>query len=225
MKRFLILPLFVLVACVGGETESTKDEVGVVRTYEPVVSSFGDQERLRAICQSLAVKESHLGILSSTNKEYKFSYGQKNCDDQTMPALKDVVTTIKKSGTSFYFSPKTSEAFAFTDVETTTEGVMKEVCRFGGAAESPVRDTDASSVAIWWTTYVSSEHCSPGAGNLCIHIQTGTSKDGRSYKITKDEWIKFNLQNENEGFFIERKLATSAGCSKGRTLEIKAKLK
>lgn len=224
MKRFLILPLFALVACVS-ESESTKDSVGNIRTFDPVMSTFEDQERLRAICQSLSVKESQLNILSSTNREYTFSYAQKNCDDSSMPAMKDVVTTIKKNGASYFFSPKNNEAFAFSDVETTYEGAMKQVCRFGGATESPLRDTDASSVAVWWTTFVSSEHCRPSAGALCIHLQTGTSKDGRNYKVTKDEWIKFKLQNENEGFFIERKLAASAGCTNGRTLEIKAQLK
>lgn len=224
MKRLLILPLLALVACVS-EDKPVSDAVGVTRHFEPVIATVEDQERLRSICAALAAKEGQLSILASMNREYTFSYAQKDCYESSLPALKDVVTTIKRAGSSYIFSPKNNESFGFDNVETTTEGVMRELCRFGGAAESPVRERDSSSVGIWWTTFVSTQHCHPGYGTLCIHLQTGVTSDGRTYKINKDEWIKFKLIDPNQGFFVERKVVSSAGCSKGKTVEIKAILK
>lgn len=222
MKRFLLLPLLVLSSCVS-ETQKPSDTVGATRVYQESLSTVEDQERLREICLAMERKESELPIL--VNSQYKFSYSRKGCNDTALPAEKIIVTTLKRSGMTYFFEGNDGQEFGFGQVETTTEGVMRQVCKFGGVSSSPVRESETSATAVWWSTFTSGEHCKPGFGTLCIHLQTGKTRDGINYAINSNEWIKFKIQDQNDGFFIERKLISSAGCKDGKELEIRAVLK
>lgn len=221
-KILLLIALLGLVSCAGDERPL--EEVGETKTFEPLVN-YEDNERVRVICNALSAKEGKLNVLVASAKEYNFSFIQKGCDEEKLPAAKDVPTRIMKNSSGYYFNPKNGEAFGFSDVETTDDGVMKLICNFAGTLESPIRSAPTSKTAIWWTTFTDSSHCQPGFGNLCINIQTGSSKDGYNYGIHTSEWIKFKVMDDEEGFFIERKLISKSGCAKGKTLEMRAKLK
>lgn len=223
MSRFLVLPLLLLISCVS-EQKPSPDTVGDTKKFEPI-TNIEDNQRVLAICNALSAKESVLNILASSSKQFTFSFAQKNCDSDKMPEAKLVPTVITRSDANYFFKSKNGEAFGFNDVETSDSGVMKAICNFGGTLESPLRSAPSSKTAVWWTTFTDTKHCQAGFGNLCVHLQTGTSKDGYNYKINTNEWIKFKVMDTNEGFFIERKLISSAGCSKGKTLEMKAVLK
>jgi hypothetical protein len=223
MSKLLLLSLLVFsVSCLPVEEKG--DDEGGIKTWEPI-TNIEDNERVHKICESLRAKESVLNVLVSSAKQYTFSYAQRNCDQEKWPEAKLVPTVITESNSTFSFSPKNGEAFGFKNVETSANGVMKAICEFGGTLQSPIRTNGGSSVGVWWTTFTSSKNCEPGFGNLCIHLQTGTTKDGTSYQIHTEEWIKFKVLDENEGFFLERKLVSSAGCKKGQSMEMKAVLK
>ncbi len=223
MTKFLFLPLIFLLSCVS-EPAKNPDSVGDTVPFQPA-TNLEDNERVKAVCKALANKENILNVLSSSGSEYTYSFSQKNCGEQVLPAAKDVVVKVGRSDNGYIFKPKNGEAFGFSDIETTSAGVMAEICKFGGTLESPI--TSGSTGAIWWTTFTASEHCSPGFGTLCVHLQRGNSVDGQRYRIHTNEWIKFKLFDSNEGFFIERKLISSAGCkgvNRGN-LEMRATLK
>lgn len=221
-KILLLIALLGLVSC-GGE-QPPVEQIGDTKTFEPVVTE-GDPERVQVICDALAAKEGMLSVLVASAKEYTFSFAQKGCDEAEFPEAKLVPTRIQKSGSSYFFSSKNGEAFGFSDVETSKDGIMELICGWTGVLESPLRSSPTSKTAIWWTTMTDPAHCKSGFGNICINIQTGSSKDGYNYKIHSNEWIKFQVSDDNQGFFVERKLISSAGCSKGKRLEMRAKLK
>lgn len=221
-KIFILIALLGLASCAGDQP--VMDEVGETKTFSPLIN-YEDNERVRVICNALSAKEGKLNVLVASAKEYTFSFAQKGCDETKMPAAKDVPTRIMKNSSGYYFNPKNGENFAFSEVETTDVGIMKLICNFPGTLESPIRNTPTSKTAIWWSTFTDSSHCQPGFGNLCINIQTGSSKDGYNYSIHTTEWIKFKVMDAEEGFFIERKLISKSGCAKGKTLEMRAKLK
>jgi hypothetical protein len=221
-KILLVLSLLVLASCNPSETPT--DSVGDQKFFEPL-TNYEDNDRVKVICNALSAKEGQLGVLISSARQYTYTFAQKSCEGTSLPVAKDVPVKIARNGSNYFFVPKNGEAFGFSNVETTDDGVMRAICNFGGTLESPVRPSPSSQTAVWWTTFTDSTHCEPGFGTLCIHLQTGSSKDGYNYKIHTNEWIKFKVLDENEGFFIERKLISSAGCAKNKNVEMRAKLK
>lgn len=221
-KFLLVLSLLALAACTPAE--QPEDSVGDQKFFEPL-TNYEDNDRVKAICSALSAKEGQLSVLVNSARQYTYSFAQKGCDAAVLPEAKDVPVKISRNGDNFYFAPKNGEAFGFSNVETTDDGVMKSICNFGGTLESPIRTSPNSKTAVWWTTFTDSSQCQPGFGTMCIHLQTGSSTDGMNYKIHTNEWIKFKVLDENEGFFVERKLVSSAGCAKKKNLEMRAKLK
>lgn len=223
MSKFLLLiALLGLISCSGDQPVG--NDIGEVKTFDPLIN-YEDNDRVKAICGALAAKEGMLNVLVASAKEYTFSYAQKGCEEEKMPEEKLVPTKILKNSAGYYFSSKNGEAFGFSDVETTNDGVMSLICNYGGTLESPLRSSPNSKSAVWWSTFTDSSKCQAGFGNLCINIQTGSSSDGYNYTIHTNEWIKFKVLDENQGFFIDRKLVSKAGCKKGKTLEMRALLK
>jgi hypothetical protein len=181
-----------------------------------------DSERILAICRALSSKEDLLNVLVSAGTEYSFTYSEKNCDQSQASASKNVTAVISRSDSGFIFKTKQGETFGFSDVETVSKGVMAELCQATGSLMSPVQTSRTG--ALWYTTFTSSEHCQSDINGICIHLQRGSVLDGLNYKIHTNEWIKFKIANDKRGFFTERKLISSAGCSKS-TIERKAVLK
>lgn len=221
-KILLVLSLFVLVAC--APQEPVQETVGEQKFFEPI-TNYEDNERVKVICNALSAKEGQLGVLVNSARQYTYTFAQKSCEAAALPDAKDVPVKISRNGDNFYFAPKNGEAFGFSNVETTEDGVMKAICNFGGTLESPIKTSANSKTAVWWSTFTDASQCQSGFGTMCIHLQTGSTTDGYNYKIHTNEWIKFKVLDENEGFFIERKLLSSAGCAKKKYLEMRAKLK
>lgn len=223
MTKFLFLPLFFLLSCIS-EPAKTPDRIRETVPFQPI-TNIEDNERVKIVCKALENKENVLSVLSNSGTEYTYSFAQKGCNDPAMPAAKDVVVKIARADNGYIFKTKNGEAFGFTDIETANAGVMADICKFGGTLESPI--ASGKTGAVWWTTFSSSEYCQPGFGSICINLQRGNSTDGTNYRIHTNEWIKFKLYDQNEGFFIERTLISSAGCksAKGGKLEMRAVLK
>lgn len=222
MSKFLLLPLLALVACVS-ETKQTPDSVGDIKRFEPIMVTFEDSERIQAICRALSSKEDLLSVLVTTGAEYTFSYTQKACNESELPTPKNVVTTIQRPDSNYIFKAKDNVTFGFADVETATKGVMREICQNVGSLMSPMQTS--STGAVWFTTFTPADHCQSDANGMCIHIQRGSAVDSVNYKIHTNEWIKFKLTNDKRGFFMERKLISSANCNSGKTFEKRAVLK
>jgi hypothetical protein len=225
MSKILLLPLFLFLSCVSSpETKQTAATVGTAKRFEPLMVSYEDGERIKAICSALSTKEDQLDVLSTANTQYTFSYGQKGCADAKASAPKTIATTIQRTdGNNFVFKATGGDAFGFSDVETSTSGVMATICQNSSSLVSPLQTSKTG--ATWFTTYMGSELCKSDANHFCIHIQRGSTSNSLDYNIHTNEWIKFRITNEKRGFFVERTLISSAGCSKKQTIEKTAVLK
>jgi hypothetical protein len=222
MSKLLLLCLVFLIACVS-EPQITPDSVGEVKRFEPLMVTFEDNERIQAICRALSSKEDLLDILVSTGAEYNLTYTQKGCGEQELPTPKSVIATLKKVDVNYIFKPKNGEFFGFPDVETYSKGVMKDICQNSGSLMNPMQTSRTG--AIWFTSFTSTAHCRSDANGICIHIQRGSVTDNASYRIHTNEWIKFRVNNDRRGFFVERKLISSANCSPNNTIEKRAEFK
>jgi hypothetical protein len=222
LKVFALLGILFITSCAVESPTESSDSTGEIRTFNPI-TSLEDNERVLRICSALRNKEAVLNILIASGNEYRFSFAQKGCSDPALPTAKEVVTSIVQTDSGFVFRPRSGEPFAFVDVETSTKGVLKEICNFGGTLESPILVNSGN--AIWWSTFTNATYCQAGFGTLCIQLQRGTTRDGMNFKIHTNEFIKFKLQDNDEGFFIERKVISSAGCSGDNRVIMEARLK
>jgi hypothetical protein len=226
MSKLLILPLVMLISCVSDNSKPTEDNVGQLVEFSPL-TSYENNERIKVICQALTRKEDQINELANSGSKYTFSYTEKGCGVSEFPAAKDIVVKLvrldpRPDSRWYAFKAISGEVFSFEDVELASQGALADLCNFGATLESPIK---TSTGALWWTTYVDSKDCNSGFGNMCIYLQRGTSVDGRMYRIHTNEWIKFKVMGESDGFFLERKLVSTAGCSKGQELVRKAILK
>ena len=222
MNKILVLLSLFIISCVG-DKETSPGMVREVRRFEPLSVTFEDNERIQAICRALSAKEDLLSVITSSGLEYHFSYSQKGCSDNSLGTPKSVVTTIQRSDFGHIFKPKNNEEFGFPDVETFSKGVMAEICQSSGSLVNPIQTSRTG--ALWFTTFTSSASCQPDPNVICIHLQRGSVVDNLNYKIHTNEWIKFKISKDKEGFFIERKLISSASCPDQGTIEKRATLK
>ncbi len=222
MKLTALLTLLLLsVSCMTEQEAKTGSTTGEVVRYEPLTPAPEELTRIRSICSALDKKEQLLNVL--VNSKYTFSYAQKSCKDNDIEAPSNVEVSLQKSSGQFIFRKASGDAFAFSDVETTEMGAMSEICSNLMDLKSPMQTS--SSGAIWFTTFTSSKDCESDYNHVCIHIQRGSHSAGYDYKIHTNEWIKFKIRDQREGFFVERKLVSSADCQAGRTVVRRATLK
>ena len=222
MKLFSIICLFGLVSC-AQEQQKAIGTVNEVRNFEPITVSYEDSAKIQAICGALSSKAEVLDILVNNGTEYTFDYSQKGCDDKEPSEIKQVVATIQPSAENFIFKTKNGEAFGFSDVETSEKGIMAEICQNNGHLMNPIQTS--RSGAIWFTSFPSARDCQSDAYTACMYIQRGTVIEGTQYQIHTNEWVKFKVNGDKRGFFIERKMISSAGCGAGKTLSRQAVLK
>lgn len=215
MMKFLFVALFIVAGCVSEENTITTNGKEV-RNYEPEPMNDTIIARVKAMCNALSYKQDRLSVLVST--EYTFGYSQKGCSSKSSSApLKDVRVTIAKSGSDYSFKALNGETFGFTDVETNTTGMMKEVCEnVDNGLTSPMQTS--STGALWLNIYTTKEDCVSDADAFCIQVSRGSVIDGSRYAIHTNEWMKVKISGSNRGFFTERKVASTANCGDGQYL-------
>ncbi len=222
MKHLLILPfVLMLAACVDAPKTETPSEQE--RRFEPIETSEEDGRRIDAICRALTLKEELLPVLASGNTIYTFSYSRKECGDRGASLSKAVPTRISESGGYFVFAPTEASEFGFRDVETASKGALEQICQNTGRLQSPIQTSRQS--ALWFTSFEAGGECEADANHYCIYLQRGVLTDSETYRIHTREWIKFRITDEKRGFFTERKIVTSTGCSGRATSERSAKLR
>lgn len=223
--KYILLSIFILsfVSCMPEQVPEDSLSLSEVVRFEPLMVTVEDNERINAICSALLDKEDILDVIVTSGKEYLFDYGQKGCQDSSFPSMKRVTTSIQRSEINYFFRPKENDVFGFPDVETTTKGVLTQICANTQNLMNPMQTSSAG--ALWFTTFTSSEHCQSDAQGICIHLQRGSVVNDFYYKIHTNEWLKIKITNDNRGFFKERKLISTAACSGKGFIEKRASLK
>jgi hypothetical protein len=216
LKLILIMTLFVVSSCSPVPSDNTT--IGKIRRFEPLAVTVEDTERMKRICLALSAKEDLLSTLVLSGEKYDFTYSEKGCLDKTISSSKMITTKIVKNEGNYIFKASDNETYFFSDVETTSKGVMSEICKNLSGLTSPVQTS--SSQALWFTSFISGQDCQADENTICIHLQSGSvMEDGLSYRIHTNQWLKFKVTNGRLGFFTERKLITSLTCSGIETLE------
>lgn len=220
MKSILILALMILfIGCNKEEEVKTPDTE--VRNFDPLMVDAQDQARLKTICDALDSKEERLPSLETS--KYIFAYSEKGCNDSNLGPESDVKVSIQREGTNYVFRKNYDENFSFPNVETSDVGVMSVICANIHDLRSPLQTS--SKGAIWFTTITSQKQCASDYNSMCVNIQKGEVQSGQRYTIHTQEWIKFKVQDERRGFFVERRMISQADCADGKKIEKYTRLK
>ncbi len=223
MKHLLTLTLILVLAACNETSKTEEASPDKERRFEPVEISFEDGRRIDAICRALTLKEELLPVLASGSTIYTFSYSKKNCADREASVPKAVATQISDSGGSYVFVPRNGDEFGFRDVETASKGALAQICQNTGRLQSPIQTSRQG--ATWFSSFQAGGECEADANHYCIYLERGILSDADTYQIHTREWIKFRITDEKRGFFTERKIVTSTGCSAGGTSVRSAKLR
>lgn len=221
MKCILLLSMLSLLsACKVAVKNEQEGSAGKLVTFSPQVVSGEEEKRIQKICHAIAEKSDRIHSYST---RYTFNYAEKSCADESMRPSRDVAVQMEDRGNGYFaFRPETADTFAFTNVETSSSGVLSEICK--RPSESAVQINGGRS-AQWWTTLIRSAECSSDGDHVCVHVKTGSLVSGNQFRIHTDEWIKFKVTSGRLGMFTERKLISEADCASGYTVERRAKLK
>jgi len=200
----------------GVEEPVSRDEF---RTFNQEPLSTQDLANVKAICSALVQKEDLLSVLVANRADYVFSLQEKNCEAEGLSPEMTIVTNLVGEGL-YYFRPRVAPNFPFSNVETKTNGIMAAIC-----AEPDMSPLQTSpDTAIWFTT-AASKHCKDQPDSVCIHISKGNYNSNGEYKIHTNEWARFKVTGERQGFFTYRKLVSSYVCPEGKNIELRATLK
>jgi hypothetical protein len=219
MRLAILSVLLLSVACISKPDEAAVAPLEYKR-FEPLMVSPADHSRLRTICNALESKEARLPVLISS--AYSFSYAQKACAENEIGEASNVEVTIQRPHSDYIFRQSNGDIFIFP-FETSLSGTMVEICANVQDLRSPLQTS--SKGAMWFTTFTSTAHCSPGTDSMCVHIQRGEHVNEMNYVIHTNEWITFNVRGSRTGFFSERKLISQADCGPNQIIERRATLK
>lgn len=222
MKSFLLI-LFLVIGCgKSPSSSSSKIVLGQERQFNPVAVSGSLKDDIAVICQALINKSNALpGLIGSS---FTYSVASKSCEQESLSGTSDVAVVIQKPAANFVFKVQSSGLdFVYSDVETTSSGIMGEICSRGDSLTNPFQLSNGS--ALWLTTGASSE-CTPGPGQKCIGIDTA-SVQGTGYKVHTREWITFNTNSSlpRVGFFTERTTVSASICGTNQQTQTRAVLK
>ena len=221
MMKLVFVALFVIAGCVGEETKTTTNGKEV-RNYEPEPASDAVASRIQIICNALSYKQDRLGVLINT--EYTFAYSEKGCSKsgKSSEAPKPVRVSIQRSNIDYVFKSINGETFNFSEVETSTSGMMKEICSNITGLMNPIQTSPTG--AIWFDIYTNNNDCASSSDAYCIQVKRGSVIDGTSYAIHTNEWMKVKISGTDKGFFTERKVASTANCPDGQFIQRSAQL-
>lgn len=209
----LVLTLGFLVSCTEEQAPTPKSNLGSIREFLQTPVSGNE---FAYLCDKLEQKEGRLPSLSTAQVEYNFSYAQKNCADSQLGPASEVAVTIDQLGGNYFFRPVGNASFGFKEIETSTEGIMKEICANVRALVNPLMT--GSSSAIWFRR-VNEGDCRTDKNNICIKFEKGVIDNYNRYAIHTEEMIQFSLSGNTAGFFVKRYLNTVGNCGKGQSIQ------
>lgn len=216
-KSLLLVSSLVFIAsCTEEGTQTPKSNLGSIREFIQVPVN-GDE--FANLCAKLEQKEDRLPSLSTAQAEYHFSYAQKNCSEAQLGAASEVSVTIDQLGGNYFFRPVGNATFGFKEIETSSEGIMKEICANVRALTNPLMT--GSNSAIWFRK-VNEENCRSDKNNICVKFEKGTIDGYNRYSIHTEELIQFGLTGNNTGFFVKRFMNTVGNCNKGSSIQRQA---
>lgn len=222
MKYSLLGLSLLALSCGKIDLSTSSSGIGTVKQLQTASISTGDHLVFDSICQALVQKGQKLSL--SQPSGMTFDVVQKDCDGNNVVFDSQVVRVENSSGYRFV-NQTTNAAFVFPEVETSTSGIMKEIC--GGASSLPIiSGSEAKTVSA---SGLSSADCPTASGERCLVVEYGTKVEGttNSYKIYKKEFVRFNTVTTSGkyGYFTYRKSFSGSVCDQNKSVESQVTLR
>jgi hypothetical protein len=224
MKFSILILLAFSVSCGRYDVTSGQSaSIGEIKSLTVRSISASEQNTLSQMCSALSTKTAT--ISSATGSTFTFGTSQTDCQGQSVGSG-DVATYIQNLGSSFVFKRRSDNSdFFFSNVETTSSGVLSEICSNLGSLSGGF--TTGQEVTYFKTTDILSADCPPASGEVCIYTEKGTDQGNNTAKIHTKEWIRVRL-NSNQGkvgFFTYRRKVSQSYCGQNQVQIQSATLK
>src|SRR5689334_19293169 len=141
MKTLALISFIMLAGC-GKYTYENSADFNSSKELAPVLLSTDDSKKIRDICDTLSVKEQTISSLQGNS--YAFTDTRKNCTDSGFNSIGETLVTLtNQNGVLKFVEGNGSTLYYFSEVETRSTGVMKQICDQTNF-ESPIKGTDGS---------------------------------------------------------------------------------
>lgn len=224
MKYSLAFMVFLAVSCgkyIPGSMTDTS--IGEVRTLSVSPAAVTPETRTNvvAICNALLQKEAILS--TAVNTTHTFTANQTDCQGSAISSGTQNVTIQRGSG-GYVFRKVEGGDFMFPEIETTSSGVLSEICSNISNLRNPI--IGRSEAVYFATSGINPSDCSPLFGELCIQVETAFVQGSTATIHTKD-WLRIrtNPAQARLGFFSQRKRVTRSYCGQNEVLSFTATLK
>lgn len=219
MMKFKGLSLLLILAACGGD-HPPGNSLGQLRSYDPIVMNDTEVQRLTSICTALSSKSNFL--FASGSSSYNFAIQESKCGVPVTNSPVTVPVSLQPPSMVFQRTDVPAAPFVFPQVETTSTGVMSTICADLSRPTSP-RNIGGKPT---WISTTQTLDCVPGANEICLLMESGSGEAENQVKITKQEWIKFNVTpgTPQTGFWTGRQLTTSEDCTSTQNSAVSARL-
>ncbi len=217
MKLFFIL-IFAMAALSCGKIKQPKKNSGLGGLFEGTAQplSPSDVEKLKMICDAVAFKTARL---SNDYRDFNFLYSSKPCSENNLSEPTPILAHIQNRGAGLAFYADSGASFPFSEIETSSSGIVSKICNSGGMDRVAL---DAGGLSMAFFNTADSSQCSSSSTTRCLLVKTGSLVAGTiNYQHHTSDWIKFNVNGSDAyaGYFESRFVSSQVGCSGGKTVE------
>jgi hypothetical protein len=222
-KSMVLLTLFLFSCGDYKPGNGLYNTVGEVRSLglSPSEVSSDTRATVVSICNALVQKESILSTALSTS--HTFLTSQTDCQGNNI-STGNVNVTIQSNGQAYLFRKSDGGDFIFPNVETSTSGILADVCANVSNLTNPI--VGQTEVTYFRTTGIDPRDCTILTGESCIQVEKAFVQDGNAVVHTRDTLrIRINSNQGRIGFFTQRNKVTKSFCGLNEVLSFSAILK
>lgn len=217
MKLLLLSILVLGAACGKYEVVPNSSKIGEKLSVSSLSSL--DRSNLQSICNALGSRS------TVANSTLSFETFEGDCEGNTI-TNGVVQTTVQQSGTDFVLKRKTTgQDFVFSDLESPTQGLLKDICSNIAGVENPVQS--GSEQVTYTTTGPDIAECGVQSEQLCVVVKRASQQNGEYIVHTKD-FMRVKVSDASRsgklGYFTFRKKISKSYCGLNEQLVFSASL-
>lgn len=221
----MLLSILAFASC-GKVNLPVDTQLATMNSLTPQLMAVGSSEhsKIKEICDAVATKT--LTINSLVNTDYVFSGTAKQCAETSFFNIADTAVKLVNQSGGFKFA-EGANLFFFSEVETSDQGVLSEICENLNNLVSPIAQ-GTTNLLYFSAVNINSSDCLTTPTERCIKIERATkvnTSTGLQGRVHTREWIRTRLEQPKIGFYNYRKVISEAGCIEGQYFGRTATLK
>lgn len=191
-KLLSLLSLFAVVAC--GKVDDQINDVGGVRTVEPVVISQAEKTELTSICEALENKATiYANSYLNSYSQFNFTVSYKGCTGSATNYV--VAARLVNSANVLTYSVISGSNFQ-TMPETNNSGLISQICQAFEENSNLSQPILKGPSAIWFRSYNGDPGCTNVNTTKCFQMEIGYKQSNGSYIVMSKDLFAISKVND-----------------------------